>query len=738
MMSFPFSMLIISLGRCHSGRPTSSPSLSSFVARSIATSRPPPGGSRAAEPPGHPPAGRCSRTSASSGWRSLPPRPRPAAVRRGRRPSDGDAGDAAAPRGSGSGGDDGEASTATTGNDGDDYDDGGGDANYIVGISGPYLDEETYLQAEGRLLRPDGSLDLDDGGGNRPPRAGGPERRWWGGGGRTMDDAPYYPPASRIKNGAYQAAAEGLLSPAPSYSYANPKDDDDDDDDDDDRRKGPADGSPEHRRQLSDEEILCLAVAEIENGRSVSAVDPETLHEQVFAEERAYLRQSEGFRKALSSMLADGRDAESPMAKDRREGNERYNAKVLSDLMRDMDEMEEMAISREEAMGSVVDDQKGAAADNDKNNARNNDKRGVRGRNGEVLCSKCGLRVTPDMIQRAEAIEIISRGDGTGGEGGFGGAGALRRKCGEDAVLSGGVLCSACYGQRFRATDEAKLRTAVWAGGGSPSFGGGKGYSSSPRMFDEKKSNAHQWSRGDGGYDGGREWSKGFSAGDRKSGSSRGGSVRVISTSTSFDMPEEGGYGAENKSRASPPKMPTDGALPNTPSNTDSKISARIKTPSDYHQRQRSPPPRRTSSILGGGEELAKRMQRGLKSRDSDDSADQQTRAGRTLKVQRMEERNTSEIQGGEEGGVSSERANSGGESKGKNLQQSELILDMSGTHSTNYGVSIILDTSDDDKDDRNVDTNDNYGRSWVKIEDPASKRILYWNTETGEMKKMM
>ena len=24
----------------------------------------------------------------------------------------------------------------------------------------------------------------------------------------------------------------------------------------------------------------------------------------------------------------------------------------------------------------------------------------------------------------------------------------------------------------------------------------------------------------------------------------------------------------------------------------------------------------------------------------------------------------------------------------------------------------------------------------WVKVEDPTSKRMLYWNTETGEMKK--
>jgi hypothetical protein len=71
-------------------------------------------------------------------------------------------------------------------------------------------------------------------------------------------------------------------------------------------------------------------------------------------------------------------------------------------------------------------------------------------------------------------------------------------------------------------------------------------------------------------------------------------------------------------------------------------------------------------------------------------------------------------------------------------MEVSEAILDTS-IHSTNGGESIILTASiDDDKDEQHVNTSENNDRSWVKIEDPASKRILYWNTETGEMKKTM
>ena len=196
---------------------------------------------------------------------------------------------------------------------GGDYDED--DANVYVdttnrNINGPYLDEETYLQAENNLLRPDGSLGLSSS-------------------------------VTTIKNKTYQAVTEGLLSPAPSYAYV--------DDAPHDRSNGSV---------LSDEERLYRAVV---NGKvdatNDNMIDPETLHREVFAEEEAYLQQSQQFRKALSSMT---KNDESPMAKDRREEIERYNEKVLIDLIKEMDEMEALAVSREEAIGSPIMDEKEA------------------------------------------------------------------------------------------------------------------------------------------------------------------------------------------------------------------------------------------------------------------------------------------------------------------------------------------------------------------------------------------
>lgn len=174
-------------------------------------------------------------------------------------------------------------------------------------INGPYLDEETYLQAENNLLRPDRSLGLSS--------------------------------VSKIKNKTYQAVTEDLLSPAPSYFY---------DDDEHNRSNGSV---------LSDEERLYRAVNGKVDVTNDNMIDPETLHREVFAEEEAYLQQSQSFRKALSSMT---KNDESLMAKDRREEIERSNEKVLIDLIKEMDEMEALAVSREEAIGSPVMDEKEA------------------------------------------------------------------------------------------------------------------------------------------------------------------------------------------------------------------------------------------------------------------------------------------------------------------------------------------------------------------------------------------
>ncbi|KAL3827264.1 hypothetical protein ACHAXA_004739 [Cyclostephanos tholiformis] len=590
------------------------------------------------------------------------------------------------------------------------YDDGGyeinGGGGSVVGggIDGPLLDGETYLRAEYNLLRPDGTLHLD-------------EYDGWGGRYHSSAEsaAAYYPPPTRIKNRAYIAAAQGLFSPAPSYYYLDtPNDHDDDDDDDRD-----LDLSTESRRQLSDEELLYLAVVDIESmknntvgakgGGSASVVDSETLHRRVFDEERAYLEQSEKFRKSLSSSMttSNGDEDESLIAMSRREEIEKYDEGVLSDLIREIDAMEEMAISREEAMRLLVNDDR---SDDESADDNTNDGRGKRGGGGVgrrddfVRCSKCGLRVTPDMIQRAEAIENISNGYGRG----EGGTLARRKYCNDVVVPSIDKLCcSACYGMRFRATNEATVRTAIWSGGGSPSSFVGGGFSpsssyssSSSRRFDGKWNNDEgRRSRSNGRYDVGKEnWNKSRST----------NTVQGISTSSLFDMPERGRYNAEMRGSSSQlPKMLIDAAALKTPRNTNDVLPRRDKSTFD-NSRRRSSPPRRTSSIVWGGEELARRMQRDTESRDDDNLVERRTKNGRTYESRTVVKRDdpTSNI-GEEDDGVS--------------------------LGSVDGGLIISNDSNDDDVDKKTT-SKINVEQSWVTIEDPVSKRILHWNTDTGEM----
>jgi hypothetical protein len=603
---------------------------------------------------------------------------------------------------------------------------GGGDDDEGVGadggggssgsIDGPFLDGDTYLKAEYEFLGPDGSLYLDDGGGDRRDRSprGGRVWEWEGGVGSRRD----------WQLGAPPAAMGGLSSQAPSYYYVDPPDDDDDDNPDDYRST-----SSVARRQSSDERSPSYrSIEESEGGGAGDEVvessfveDSKTLHERVFEEERAYLEQSEGFRKMLSAMSDNEYDDESPMAKSRREEIERYNESVIDKLIREIDEMEDLAVSREEAMGCLVNNDegegKGGSLSDDGANGVSNE-RGRR-RDDDVRCSKCGLRVTPDMIQRAEAIEIISNMDGNGrgggGAKGVGGEGALvRRRYGNDVSPSGGsttVCCSACYGMRFRTTNEATVRTAIWSGGGgSPSsfVGGRYNSSSSSKMFDGKRNDGDgrkSWSNNQR-YDGGKEkWNKNRNT----------NTVQGISTSSLFDMPERG-YNSEMKGRSSqPPKVPNDDALSNTPGNPNVRPPERDGSTPDY-RRRRSFPPRRTSSIVGGGGELARRMQRDAESRNEDDSVERRTQTGRTFETGTSAGRiTTTSNNWGEDDGVSLGGAITGRKSNG---------------HTPN--------TNDDDGADEKTKTNTDVDQCWIKVEDPDSKRILYWNTDTGEMKNMM
>lgn len=440
---------------------------------------------------------------------------------------------------------------------GDDDDDGYKDTTIGNNINGPYLDEETYLQAENNLLRPDGSLGLSS--------------------------------VSKIKNKTYQAVTEVLLSPAPSYSY---------DDDAHDRSNGSV---------LSDEEKLYGAVNGKVDVTNDNMIDPETLHGEVFAEEEAYLQQSRQFRKALSSMT---KNDESSMAKDRREEIERYNEKVLIDLIKEMDEMEALAVSREEAIGSPVMDEKEA------------------------------------MMKRAETI---------------------------------------------RSTDEAKVRTAIWTPGSTSSYNGGES-STSSRMFDKK---TQQWPKSNNSYkwrkDAAGKWRK---ANDDQIIDNKRNSIGGISTSSLFDMPKKR---SDDYSAVS--STPIDVASLKVQQIINDRLSSTIKNTPNY-DRQRSPTSRRISPMLGG---LAQRMQqRDLESRGQENVPEQQIHTN----GQSIEKR--------------------------KQSQTPSIVVDES-----SQNAKLAIDSINEHKVIAAAN-NDHINSSWVKIEDSDSKRTLFWNTESGEMKNTM
>ena len=382
--------------------------------------------------------------------------------------------------------------------------------------SGPYLNEETYLTAEDNLLRSDGSLNFNNSNGEDQQ-----QRR----------SSPYSHPVQKIKNKTYQSAVEGLFSPPPSYSYNIEE----------------SNNLSQTQQQLSDEEQLYQAVTDQQQNKE-QMIDPETLHQQVFAEEQTYLQQSTEFRKSLSSLYDD--NVESPIAKERREVINQYNEEVLSNLLKEIDIMEDMALSREEAMSLAKDKEVTTKAAGKK-------------KKGEVLCYKCGCRVTPDVIQRAEAIEIS--------------------KGGEVQQSNGKVLCQACYGQQFRTNDESKVRVATGNFYDSYNNSGGS------RMFDKRKN----------GYRGRRKWSS-----KEDSSSNKESDVQGINTSSLFDMPKKKRFDGTETLRQPPTpqskaKEVNNKSSPNIPSSSSTR----------QKRRQTRPPPRRSShTSLGGGEELERRM----------------------------------------------------------------------------------------------------------------------------------
>lgn len=259
---------------------------------------------------------------------------------------------------------------------------------------GILLDSQAYLQADA-LVQSDGSFSLDF----NPIR-----------------------PQPNMKNPLYKSAADRLLT-APPHPFTN-----------NDQLVNANDQRSSPNQQLTDEEMLLQAMANINN--KSQRIDPELLHQQVFADEEAYLRQSEEFRKSLTTLYDDGK--ESPMSKARREAIEIYNQGVLDSLLKDIDEMEEMALTREEAMKQAKRESPLSE---------------------QALCCKCGCKVTPDVIERFQKIRMAQE-DAT--------SQTQHRKL--------DMLCDACYGSRFRSSNEAVTRLGA----------GQFGESSSAKMWDKR------------------------------------------------------------------------------------------------------------------------------------------------------------------------------------------------------------------------------------------------------------
>jgi hypothetical protein len=267
-----------------------------------------------------------------------------------------------------------------------------GDPSDIAGLSslfedmqnGVLLDSESYLEADS-YLQQDGTLNFD---GNN---------NQWG---------------QKKNNPLYQSAAAALLS------TSSPALEDD---------QSEFDSEASRQRQLTDDELLFQAVSNIDN--NPQRVDPEELHQQVFAEEQTYLEQSEEFRKSLATLYDD--DTESPMAKARREAIDAYNDEIVEKLMAEIEEIEKLAPSKEEAL-----------------------KQAASQKSQLIFCNRCGCKVTPDVIERFEKMKETSK-----------------------ETSSQQMLCDACYLEKFRTFDEARIRLGV----------GNYGESSSAKMYDTKK-----------------------------------------------------------------------------------------------------------------------------------------------------------------------------------------------------------------------------------------------------------
>jgi len=480
-------------------------------------------------------------------------------------------------------------------------DNNNGDENNINanGSNGIFLDLDTYLQAEETLLRPDGSL---SGSGNQI-----------------------------LQNEAYQSAVMQGLFP-PTYSYPDTK----------------------LERDLSDEELLLRSVTDIQNDKSSltqqqQQVDAETLHQQVFAEEQVYLEQSEDFRKSLSNNLQSNGDSfETPMARGRREAVEEYNQEILSDLLREIEEMEAGAISREDALSRAKTS--GSFIDNDDDNVidvkSSTGEEGASAAGRPAFCSQCGLTVTPDMLQRA--------------------------KYGPQKLL-----CQACYGVKFRIKDEADVRLAP-----------GPSIWESNRMFDQRKKSESRRRRLD------------------KSRMNRGS---VLDTSSLFRIPDSrmpNDLIPDDISEATPKRVveiPTRAKDSTKASSFDSGQPPTENKPTEPARTVET-----TKPIDSGRGSSRSKEGNDIKPSTSNVSTKQQRRptSSRLLGGRELERRKTQQKSDEEEVGTDLPSS----------FMEQQRVEDV-----------IVEEEAALEKESSN---------KWIKVEDSTTKRIMYWNKETGEMKR--
>lgn len=473
--------------------------------------------------------------------------------------------------------------------------------------NGIFLDLDTYLQAEETLLRPDGSL----GNNNNSASA------------NTLYN----------NNEAYQSAMQGLFPPTYSY-YPDTK----------------------NEQDLSDEELLLQSVTNIQNDKSTMTqqqqlMDAETLHQQVFAEEQVYLEQSEEFRKSLSNNLQSSEDDyESPMARGRREAVEEYNQGILSDLLREIEEMEASAISREDALSRAqasgnfinnndddVMDVSSSAIEEGSSSTK---------RSTGPFCSQCGLTVTPDMTQRA--------------------------KYGPQKLL-----CQACYGIKFRIKDEADVRLSqgptIWE-------------SNNNRMSDQKmkRSNSRR----------------------TRLDTLRMNRGSVLDTSSLFRIPD-------SRMPNEQIQMPDD--VTETPLTREVNDSMRLEDSSVSVSRSDSgpPPTRNTPTPIKPTKivEDTKRTSGGSTFRSNESNAKKQSISKVSMK---QESRSTSSRLLG-----------------GKALERRKTQHKSDDTGSIEQQQEV-----DDDIIEEEAVTGQDSSNEWIKVEDSTTKRIMYWNKQTGEMKR--